>query len=128
MLGAGWISHVLQRVVVELWRDESIQASVRDTALRYRERREALLARLAEHGIDAHGRSGINVMVPVRHEAPVIQQMQARGWALRAGEVHRLHSAPFVRITTATLEPAESERLAADLAEVLSPDQMSHLT
>ncbi|NED93774.1 aminotransferase class I/II-fold pyridoxal phosphate-dependent enzyme [Phytoactinopolyspora alkaliphila] len=128
LLGAGWVSNLLQQLVVELWRDESMHASVRRAERRYRERREALLLRLAEHGITAHGRSGLNVMVPVPHEAPVIQQMQARGWALRAGDVHRLHSPPFVRITTATLDPAESERLATDLAAVLAPTSSSHLT
>jgi hypothetical protein len=34
----------------------------------------------------------------------------------------RLNSPPAIRITTATLEPDEAERLAADVAAAIDPD------
>lgn len=119
MLGAGWVSHLLQHAVVELWRGGAAD-DLASAAATYRQRRTALLERLAECGVAAQGRSGFNVMVPVPQEVPVIQQMRERGWALRAGEVHRIRSAAFVRITTAALEAADSDRLARDLAAVLN--------
>lgn len=119
-LGAGWVSHVLQHLMVCLWRDDATRRAVRRAADVYRQRRETVLERLAEHGVDAYGRSGFNVVVPVAQEAPVIQRMQSRGWALRAGEAHRIRSAAFVRITASTLEPDDSARLAADLAAAVA--------
>ncbi|NEE03933.1 aminotransferase class I/II-fold pyridoxal phosphate-dependent enzyme [Phytoactinopolyspora halotolerans] len=127
MLGAGWVSHILQHAVVQLWRDERVRADVERAAATYQERQDAFLACLAEQGIVAHGRTGFNVQIPVPQEAPVIQEMQARGWRLRAGELHRIRSESFVRVTTATLEPAEGRRLATDLAAVLQPQRVSHL-
>ena len=41
--------------------------------------------------------------------------------AVRAGERYRLRSGPAVRITTAALLPAESERLAADFDAAIRP-------
>ncbi|WP_166351549.1 aminotransferase class I/II-fold pyridoxal phosphate-dependent enzyme [Phytoactinopolyspora limicola] len=128
LLGTGWVSHLLQHLVVALWAVPEVRDTVRHAERVYHERRQTLLDQLSERGIMARGRSGLNVTIPVEHEAPVIQQMQTRGWGLRAGEVHRMRSAPFVRVTTATLRPDESTRLAADLAAVLEHRSASHLT
>lgn len=127
LVGAGWVSHVLQRLVVRLWSDDDVQVGMRLAADLYRTRRQALLNRLAERGIAARGRSGLNVWVPVPHEVPVVQALQARGWAVRAGEPHRTHSEPFVRITTATLTTADADRLAADVAAVLDRSRRTRL-
>jgi hypothetical protein len=40
------------------------------------------------------------------------------------GEGFRLESEPGIRITKSTLQPEEAERLADDLAEILSPGVM----
>ncbi|TDE15774.1 aminotransferase class I/II-fold pyridoxal phosphate-dependent enzyme [Jiangella asiatica] len=127
LVGAGWVSHVLQRLVVELWNDDGVRAAVRSAAQTYRQRREALLAALAERGIAGHGRSGLNVCIPVAHEVAVVQRLQERGWAVRAGEPHRIHSEPFIRITASTLTADEAGRLAADLGAVLAPSRLTQL-
>ncbi|MBB5788266.1 aminotransferase class I/II-fold pyridoxal phosphate-dependent enzyme [Jiangella mangrovi] len=119
LVGAGWVSHVLQHLVVRLLSDDDVRTGMRLAGDLYRARRQSLLGRLAERGIAARGRSGLNVWVPVPHEVPVVQALQDRGWAVRAGEPHRTHSEPFVRITTATLGSDEAERFAGDLAAVL---------
>jgi hypothetical protein len=67
------------------------------------------------------------VWIPVRSEAEPAQGLLARGWALKPGAPYRLSSAPFLRITTATLEPDEAETLAADVAAVLRPAHRSKL-
>ncbi|MBV8956981.1 MAG: hypothetical protein JO179_22780, partial [Solirubrobacterales bacterium] len=82
----------------------------------YTARRNALLAALAEHGITAHGRSGLNVWVQVREEAPVVRALEQAGWRVLAGERFRLASSPAVRITTSILPESE----AAELAEVIA--------
>lgn len=127
LVGAGWVSHVLQHLVVRLWSDDDVRAGMRLAADVYRARRQTLLNRLGERGIAARGRSGLNVWVPVPHEVPVVQALQSRGWAVRAGEPHRTHSEPFVRLTTATLTADEADRLAADLAAVLGRTRLTRL-
>jgi DNA-binding transcriptional MocR family regulator len=63
--------------------------------------------------------SGLNLWIPVREEAHVVQSLLERGWVVTAGERFRLQTPPAIRITTAALKPQDAERLARDLAEVL---------
>ena len=118
-VGAGWVSHLLQALVARVWADPSTARRLAAAAEAYAARRGALLDALRAHGIAATGRSGLNVWIPVREEAAAVTHMAARGWAIRAGERYRLRSAPAVRVTVATLDPAEAPRVAADLAESL---------
>ncbi|MBF9067065.1 aminotransferase class I/II-fold pyridoxal phosphate-dependent enzyme [Streptacidiphilus sp. NEAU-YB345] len=122
-LGSGWVSHILQQIVVELSEDPGVHDLVRQAERTYLTRREALLSELAARGVAASGRSGLNVMIPVQEEAATLRQLQERGWLLRAGEPHRLASAPFVRATTATLHPEEAAELAAAVAESVRPQR-----
>ncbi|WBP85653.1 aminotransferase class I/II-fold pyridoxal phosphate-dependent enzyme [Kitasatospora cathayae] len=116
-LGAGWVSHVLQRTVVELWRADAAPAAT--VAAAYRARRDALLGELAARGIEAHGESGLNVWVPVPDETSALAALVQRGWVAAPGARYRIQSPPGLRFTTARLEAAQARRLAEDLAEVL---------
>jgi len=120
-IGTGWVSHVLQATVVELWSDPKTAARVDRAGAAYADRRRALIGALAEQGIAASGSSGLNVWVTVPEEDAVIAGLLARGWAVAGGERFRLRSAPAVRVTIATLEPSEARALALDLADVLHP-------
>jgi len=122
-LGSGWVSHILQQIVVELSNDPAVQDMTGRAERAYRTRRETLLAELSAHGVAAAGRSGLNVMIPVLEEATTLRSLQDRGWLLRAGEPHRLASPPFVRVTTATLEPEEAAVLATAIAETIHPQR-----
>jgi DNA-binding transcriptional MocR family regulator len=126
-LGTGWVSHILQRIAADALSDTDVQSSIATAGRTYRERREAMLNALATVGVDAHGRSGFNVVVPVAEEAAVLRHMHDAGWILGAGEPHRLASPPFVRITVADVIPDESHRIARDLANALGPTRRSHL-
>jgi DNA-binding transcriptional MocR family regulator len=117
-LGARWISTILQRLVLALWSDPSSGRLLARAAEVYAQRRTALVTALAARGLAAYGRSGFNVWVPVRHEAPVVQALADAGWAVMAGERFRLRSPPAIRITTSSLRPADADRLAADLAAI----------
>src|SRR5579859_3040124 len=81
-------------------------------------RRNALLRALARHGIEAHGRSGLNVWIPVAEESGVVQALMRKRWAVNAGERYRLQSRPAIRVTISTL--TEARKFASDLAEVLT--------
>jgi DNA-binding transcriptional MocR family regulator len=121
LLGTGWVSHLLQRLVVSLWSDPAMAGFTRQVAAVYSERRRALLEALSAQGIAAHGRSGINVWIPVPHEDATVAAMLQRGWGVLAGERFRLASGRAIRVTTATLEPDEAVAFAADLAAALRP-------
>ena len=115
-LGMRWVSHLLQRIVVRLWRDRAPARACRT----YAQRRQALIAALAERGIPATGVSGLNVWVPVAEESSVVQALMQGGWAVQAGERYRIASAPAIRITTASLEPRDAVVLADAIARAVS--------
>jgi DNA-binding transcriptional MocR family regulator len=120
--GPGWVSHILQTLVHSLWSDPAVEARIARASAVYAERREAFLACLADRGVRAHGASGLNVWVPVEDEAGTVGALMQRGWVLAPGAPYRLPGgSPGVRVTTATLERREAERLAGDLADVLAP-------
>ena len=119
--GPGWVSHILQRLVVALWSDPAVAALVARARRTYDERRRRLLRELAARGVAATGASGLNVWIPVDDETAAVAGLLQRGWVVAPGEAYRLPgSAPAVRVTIATLVPAESRRLASDLADVLA--------
>jgi DNA-binding transcriptional MocR family regulator len=120
-VGTGWVSHLLQDLVIALWSDAATAAALERAAAAYAERRAALVRALAAHGIPAGARSGLNVWVPVPEEAAVVTGLAHEGWAVRAGERYRLRSAPAVRVTVATLGPRDAGRLAAACARILRP-------
>jgi DNA-binding transcriptional MocR family regulator len=118
-LGTGWVSHLLQQLAAALWRQARADGTLTRAAEAYRNRRAVVLHALASHHLDAHGRSGLNVWVPVAEEVPVVQGLAVRGWGVQAGEPFRIDSPPGIRITTAGLTPDDATRLSADLVEVL---------
>ncbi len=115
-LGPRWVSHLLQATVVELLRDPRFPAVTARAREVYSARRRALIAALLARGLQAHGRSGLNVWVPVREEAPVIRALYEAGWIALAGERFRIASPPGIRITIASL----GEDQAPEVAEVIA--------
>ncbi|TMA64590.1 MAG: aminotransferase class I/II-fold pyridoxal phosphate-dependent enzyme, partial [Deltaproteobacteria bacterium] len=122
-VGTGWVSHLLQDLVTTLWSDSATDRLLARAADTYATRRDALGRALAAHGIEAHGRSGLNVWVPVVEEAAIVAGLAQAGWAVRAGERYRLKSGPAVRVTVAGLAPRDADRLAAALARSLRPER-----
>jgi DNA-binding transcriptional MocR family regulator len=124
--GPGWVSHILQTLVLALWSDPAVRERVADAGATYARRRERFLACLASEGVAARGASGLNVWIGVHEEAGAVGALMQRGWVLAAGAPYRLPgSQPGVRVTTATLTEQEAGRLARDLAEVLAPSGFS---
>jgi DNA-binding transcriptional MocR family regulator len=120
-VGPQWVSHLLQHLVAAMWSDEGVGAALEHAATTYRERRERLLAALAERGIDTSSTAGIAVWIPVPEEAPVVQSLLSSGWAVMPGAPFRLRSERAIRVTTSALAENEADRLADAIREALQP-------
>jgi DNA-binding transcriptional MocR family regulator len=116
LLGTGWVSHILQSTAAALWRDAADRGLLARAERVYSERRQALLDALAAERLEATGRTGFGVWVPVAEEVSIVQRLLETGWAVSPGERFRFSSAPGIRITTTELEPADAVTLAAAIA------------
>ncbi len=112
-VGFRWVSHLLQQLVVELWNDPEVRSRAERASGEYAERRERLMRALEQRGIAAYGASGLNVWIPTREEAPVLQALLAEGYAATAGARFRLASPPAIRITISTLRACDVARVSA---------------
>jgi DNA-binding transcriptional MocR family regulator len=90
-------------------------------AAAYGRRRDALIAALARRGVTAHGRSGMNVWVPVPDETGVVARLLHAGWAVSPGARFRLSAPPGIRITVSTLTEDDTQTLADAVASALRP-------
>ncbi|BCL32108.1 aminotransferase class I/II-fold pyridoxal phosphate-dependent enzyme [Streptomyces aurantiacus] len=118
-LGPGWVSRLLQRAVAGLWSGDAVDT--RAVAQTYGRRRDALIDALAERGIEAYGRSGMNVWVPVPDETGAVARLLHSGWAVAPGARFRTNAPPGLRITVSTLDPAEAGVLADAIATAVWP-------
>jgi DNA-binding transcriptional MocR family regulator len=119
-LGPGWVSHILQQVVVEVLSDPDLPPRLDRAAATYTASRAQVVERLATVGIPAHGRSGLNVWVPVVDEGVVVAGMTHRGFAVRSGARYRRLSPPGIRITVAGRSRSQLEAAIDALLEVLA--------
>lgn len=118
-LGPGWVSHLLQDTVVRLWETGAVQPE--RVAASYGERRDALIAALAERGIGAHGRSGMNVWVPVPDETGAVSRMVHAGWAVAPGARFRMTSQQGMRLTISAIGVEEVDAVADAVAAAIRP-------
>ncbi|MFF3243987.1 aminotransferase class I/II-fold pyridoxal phosphate-dependent enzyme [Streptomyces sp. NPDC002870] len=118
-LGPGWVSRLLQRAVVDLWTSGAVDPLA--VAHAYGERRDALLRALAERGIEAHGRSGMNVWVPVSDETGAVARLLHAGWAVAPGARFRMSAPPGVRLTVSSLTTDDIEPVADAVAAAAGP-------
>jgi hypothetical protein len=63
--------------------------------------------------------SGLNVWIPLREEAAVVNALLQRGWAVNAGERYRIRSGPAIRVTVAALAAADAGAFAEDLSAIV---------
>jgi DNA-binding transcriptional MocR family regulator len=120
-LGPGWVSHVLQALVADLWSDADVRAALGDAETVYARRRRAVVEALRERGIGARGPSGFNVWVDVPDEAAIVSRLLQAGWAVAPGARYRLHSPAAIRVTTASLAEPLAPLFAEALASALTP-------
>ena len=115
-LGPRWVSHILQATVAELLADPGFADMAQRATDKYARRRSALIDALGTHGIPAHGRSGLNVWIPVPEEAPVVRAVLEAGWLVLAGERCRIAAPPAIRVTSAMLRGEDAPDLADAIA------------
>jgi len=120
-VGPQWVSHLLQRLVAEMWSDAGVKADLERAAAAYSARRERLVGALAERGIAADSPAGITVWVPVPEEAPVLQSLLEAGWAVSPGAPYRLRSGRAIRVTASLLPEEGADEFAAAVALALQP-------
>ncbi|PWR17382.1 GntR family transcriptional regulator [Micromonospora sicca] len=120
-VGAGWVSTVLQRLVLALWRDPATADLAHRAGESYERRRHGLVEALRAHGLPAHGRTGINVWVPVPDETVVVTALRDAGWSVAPGALNRIAAGPGIRITVSSLDEADLAPLAAAVARAAHP-------
>jgi hypothetical protein len=76
---------------------------------------------LATRDVAAHGRSGLNVWVPVADETAAVTRLLALGWGVAPGSRFRIASPPAVRITVADVAQRDAAALAAAVADAVRP-------
>ena len=118
-LGPGWISHLLQDLAVSLWGDEAAGQLVHNAEVAYSRNRELLRGALADRGVMSHGRSGLNVWIPVADETVSITKLLSAGWAAAPGTRFRIGSPPGMRITISGLAAEDIDALAGAIAEAV---------
>jgi DNA-binding transcriptional MocR family regulator len=118
-LGPGWVSHLLQDLAVSLWRDNAATRLVHRAEAGYTRNRTLLRAALADRGVTSHGRSGLNVWIPVPDETVAITRLLSAGWAAAPGTRFRIGTPPGMRITVANLVAGEIDPLADAVAEAV---------
>ena len=118
-LVAGRLRHTarhVSRIIQDTWAralaDRDTQSLVRQAAEIYDARRTALLEALAGRGLEAHGRSGLNVWVPVADESAALSALLSAGFAAAPGAWFRVRSGAGLRVTVARLDPARAGGLA----------------
>ncbi|MFF3291411.1 aminotransferase class I/II-fold pyridoxal phosphate-dependent enzyme [Streptomyces sp. NPDC003023] len=118
-LGPGWVSRLLQHTVAHLWAADAVDPGA--VARSYGERRDALIDALARRGVEARGRSGMNVWVPVQDETGAVTRLLHAGWAVAPGARFRMSSPPGVRLTVSNLTPDDIGPLAEAVASASGP-------
>ncbi|MER7047544.1 aminotransferase class I/II-fold pyridoxal phosphate-dependent enzyme [Streptomyces jumonjinensis] len=118
-LGPGWVSRLLQHALAELWASGAVDS--RAVARSYGARRDALIEALAGHGVEAHGRSGMNVWVPVPDETGTVARLLHAGWAVAPGARFRMSAPPGVRVTVSGLAAEDIPRIADAIASAAGP-------
>jgi DNA-binding transcriptional MocR family regulator len=115
-LGPGWVSHLLQDLAVGLWSDEAASRLVRTAEGQYASARTQLRAALAERAVAVHGRSGLNLWIPVPDETVAITRLLGAGWAAAPGTRFRIRTPAGIRVTIADLTADEIDPLADAVA------------
>ncbi|ORW10126.1 aminotransferase class I/II-fold pyridoxal phosphate-dependent enzyme [Mycobacterium kyorinense] len=118
-LGPGWVSYLLQDLAVNMWRDSAATRLVRKAEATYSRNRTLLQSALADRGVASHGRSGLNVWIPVPDETVVITRLLGAGWAAAPGSRFRVGKPPGIRLTISDLVAAEVDSLADAIAEAI---------
>jgi DNA-binding transcriptional MocR family regulator len=120
-IGTGWVSTLLQRLLLRLWRDPDVEAAVAAAAASYAHRRLGLRDALLARGLRAQGTTGINTWVRVPDETRTVGGLRDAGYAVAPGSLFRIGAPPGIRITVSPLTAADLDPLADAIAAAAHP-------
>ena len=123
-IGTGWVSTVLQRVLLHLWQDPQVTTQIEEASRAYAQRRRALCDALAGRGLTATGKTGINVWVKVPDETRAIGLLRDQGYAVAPGSLFRVTAPPGIRITVSSLDASEIPAVADAVATAAHPSDL----
>ncbi|GAA1970889.1 aminotransferase class I/II-fold pyridoxal phosphate-dependent enzyme [Isoptericola halotolerans] len=109
MLGPGWTSRLLQRVLVDLLTDSTAVAAVEHARRMYFARQRGFVAALARQGLDVQAGDGVNLWLAVDDEATARTRLEAAGVRVavgapfRAGRAHAGRADGHLRLTVGML-------------------------
>lgn len=109
-LGQGWSSRLLQRILVNLLRDESSGEQVAAAQVEYARRRTAFVDALAAAGIETVGTDGLNLWVPVHDETSAAMRLAVHGIAVAPGR-------PFVVGPSGSQQGSQHVRITTGLVD-----------
>ncbi|MFJ4654935.1 PLP-dependent aminotransferase family protein [Nocardia sp. NPDC088792] len=118
MLGPGWSSRLLQRVLLHMLADDTARATVADARTTYRVRATALRKALSRLGIHVSPGDGINLWFPVADENAAMISLAAAGIKAAPGGPFEVtdHHTDHLRLTVAALRDSEIAEVANRLA------------
>ncbi|WP_433291606.1 aminotransferase class I/II-fold pyridoxal phosphate-dependent enzyme [Actinoplanes sp. CA-030573] len=116
LLGQGWTSRLLQRLLVALLTEPSSVAAVRHARSEYARRRHLVISALATAGITLPPGDGLNIWLPVADEQAALIALAGAGIAAAAGASFTPPGGrPHLRITVGLIA-ADHASVAAELA------------
>jgi DNA-binding transcriptional MocR family regulator len=111
ILGPGWTSRMLQRILHDLLTDSVTVGQVKLARRSYRERQVAIAGALHAHGFETAIADGINLWMPVADERDAVVQLAAAGIRVAAG-------APFLTSPGGQFIRVTAGRIGAEFDEV----------
>lgn len=124
--GSTWVSHLLQRLALELLTDADASAAVSAAAEHYATRNAVAASALSAAGVAVEPGDGLSLWVPLPVAARTItERLMRRGWLARPGDEFVLEddaAARHLRLTVHDLPDEELSRLASDLAAAVAAD------
>ncbi|MFQ6392695.1 PLP-dependent aminotransferase family protein [Nocardia sp. KC 131] len=119
MLGPGWTSRLLQRVLLSMLDDEDAGHAVTAARAEYRRRSAELRRALSRKGVTIARGDGINLWLPVADENAAMISLAAAGIKVAPGGPFEVGDHPrsdHLRITIAAITDADLDWLATELA------------
>ncbi|MFF3223848.1 PLP-dependent aminotransferase family protein [Nocardia suismassiliense] len=118
MLGAGWTSRLLQRVLLSMLDDPAAIQAVTTARAEYRRRSTELRRALARRGVAVARGDGINLWLPVADENAAMISLAAAGIKAAPGGPFSVGDQPptdHLRITVSALADGDLDWLATEL-------------
>ncbi|MDO9457912.1 PLP-dependent aminotransferase family protein [Nocardioides sp.] len=118
MLGPAWTSRMVQTILLDLLTSARSMDEVAEARRQYYGRQQALVARLADHGVGVAVPDGINLWLPVRDEPAAALHLAAAGIRVAVGSPFLAAGAAgsFLRVTSGLVGTADVAEVAAALA------------